>query len=165
MPKIKFSLNPDSIGKALAELEAYQKKVEDLGPGIVKAATELGVEEAKNQALFMNAYDTGELVNSIVGEVRDEKGHIMSTAPHGKFVEFGTGIRGKQSPYPVNPPIGWQYDVNEHGEAGWWYIGDDGKQHWTKGMPSRPFMYDTAQSLRQSLPWIAEGLLNGEEES
>ena len=149
----------------MKELEDYQKKVEGLGPGIVKAATEEGVEEAKNQALYMNAYDSGELVNGILGEVQDEKGRVMSTAPHSIFVEFGTGIRGKQSPYPVNPPIGWQYDVNEHGEAGWWYTGDDGKKHWTKGMPSRPFMYNTAQILRQSLPWIAEEVLQDEQES
>lgn len=149
----------------MKELEDYQKKVEGLGPGIVKAATEQGVEEAKNQALYMNAYDSGELINGIVGEAHDGIGHIMSTAPHSIFVEFGTGILGKQSPYPVNPPIGWQYDVNEHGEAGWWYTGDDGKKHWTKGMPSRPFMYDTAQILRQSLPWIAEGVLQDDQES
>ena len=149
----------------MKELEDYQKKVEGLGPGIVKAATEEGVEEAKNQALYMNAYDSGELVNGILGEVQDEKGRVMSTAPHSIFVEFGTGIRGKQSPYPVNPPIGWQYDVNEHGEAGWGYTGDDGKKHWTKGMPSRPFMYNTAQILRQSLPWIAEEVLQDEQES
>lgn len=145
-------------------MEDYQKKVENLGPGIVEVATELGVEEAKNQALFMNAYDSGELVNKIIGRVDDDTGHIMSTAPHGKFVEFGTGLRGKQSPYPINTPIGWRYDVNDHGEAGWWYEGDDGKWHWTKGMPSRPFMYDTAQVLRQSLPWIAEGVLKDEQQ-
>lgn len=160
MPKYKANLSAVSIDDLIANVSAYRDKVKDLAPKIVKKAVESGVEEAKDQALYMSAYDTGELVGGIVGEVDGSKGYIVSTAPHSKFVEFGTGIRGKQSPYPVQPPVGWHYDVNEHGEAGWWYPGKDGKYHWTKGMPSRPYMYDTAQAIRQSLPYIADGILN-----
>ena len=33
------------------------------------------------------------------------------------------------------------------GEKGWFYF-KNGEWHWTKGMPSRPFMYNTASELR-----------------
>lgn len=157
MPKIKLKLSTDSINQALKEVKAYQKKVDRAGAEIVKVATEMGVEEAKNQALYMNAYDSGDLVNGIVAEYRDGKGYIHSTAMHTMFVEMGTGVTGKNSPGSTIP--GWEYDINEHGEEGWYYYDKDGKRHWTKGMPSRPFMYETAKTLRQSIPWIVEGVL------
>ena len=62
---------------------------------------------------------------------------------------------------------GWKYDVNDHGEAGWWYPTDDdnlirytapdGKTYgWTKGMASRPFMYETAKELEVLCQQIAK---------
>ena len=153
MAKISFSLDAESINKAISEFEDYRKKVEELPKNIVTAVTEYGVESAKAMAEYMNAYDSGELVNGIVSEYEgDDTGRIVSTAAHSAFVEMGTGVVGKQSPGISIP--GWQYDVNEHGEEGWTYLGKDGKWHWTKGMPSRPFMYDTAQVLKQSIPDI-----------
>ena len=35
------------------------------------------------------------------------------------YIEFGTGIVGKQSPHELAEEQGWQYDVNQHGEKGW----------------------------------------------
>lgn len=70
---------------------------------------------------------------------------------------MGTGVVGAQNPNPNNSVPGWVYDVNEHGEAGWVYFKEkDGKYHWTKGIPSRPYMYDTAQILRDSIPDVAK---------
>lgn len=156
MPKIKLSLSLRSIQSAIEEVKSYQKKVNALDEKLVKRLTEYGVEEAKNYALYMNAYDSGELVNGIIAEYREGKGYIVSTSPHSAFVEMGTGIRGKQDPNPYNYLPGWTYDVNEHGEDGWFYVGKDGKRHWTKGMPHRPYMYETAQALKKSAAWVAE---------
>ena len=162
MPKITLNpFDPASIDKAVAEVKAYQKKVEALPDKLVKRLTEDGVQEAKDMAMYMNAYDSGELVNGIVAQYRDGKGHIVSTAYHSAFVEMGTGIRGKRDPNPYDYIPGWTYDVNEHGDKGWWYVGDDGKPHWTKGMPHRPYMYETAQSIRRSEAYIARELLKG----
>lgn len=163
MPKIRItSLSTGVIDKALQELKEYQKKIEQFPEKAVKLAVDMGVEQAKEIAMYMNAYDTGELVNGIVGEAKGSKGKIVSTAFHTMFVEFGTGIRGKQDPNQYDYAQGWKYDVNEHGEAGWVYKGDDGKLHWTKGMPSRPFMHDTAEILQQSRAWIAKTVLKGD---
>lgn len=158
MPRIKISLDPKSIDKAIKQTKAYRDKVASLDKKIVSAATEMGADTAKDLAMYMNAYDSGELVNGIQARVDDPThGRVVSTAPHSAFVEMGTGIVGQQNPGETIP--GWRYDVNEHGEEGWWYIGSDGKPHWTKGMPSRPFMYETARMLRDSIPWIVEGEL------
>ena len=144
------------MDNAIQRVEDYQKKVDSLGENVTKRLTEDGVSQAKEMAMYMNAYDSGELVGGIVAEYRDKKGYIHSTAPHSAFVEMGTGVVGAGSPNPNGTVPGWVYDVNEHGEKGWFYIGRDGKRHWTKGMPSRPYMYDTAQILKQSVQYVVE---------
>ena len=73
--------------------------------------------------------------------------YIYTDCDWAAFVEFGTGVVGKSNPHPDTGLANWKYDTNNHGEAGWWYF-NDGEWHWTKGMPSRPFMYETAQELR-----------------
>ena len=65
------------------------------------------------------------------------------------FNEMGTGITGLYNPHPM---LGnWKYDVNEHGEKGWWYPTDSPRgvlcsdgvvRAWTKGLPSRRMFYD-----------------------
>lgn len=159
MPKIKLSLNASSIDAAIKQVKAYQQKVEEFPEKAVKKTVELGVEQAKDLAMYMNAYDSGELVDGIIGEAKDNKGKIEATAYHSAFVEFGTGVRGEKEPHPEYFALGWTYDFNKHGQAGWEYIGDDGKKHWTLGMPSRPFMHDTAQMIKEAIPWIAETVL------
>lgn len=95
----------------------------------------------------------------------------MAGTDHALFVEFGTGQVGQQSSYPYGFPegISWSYntgktirqalnDIVIHGstfvKAGeyyWSYVGKDGKIHITKGMPSRPFMYNTANELMDKI--------------
>ena len=149
MPIIKLKLNTESLNRALKELKAYQKKVEQAPQKLIEHLTEQGVEIAKMNVQDMNAYDSGELYNSIHAESSGNVGYVIADAAHAAFVCFGTGIEGANNPHPNIAIAGWKYDVNEHGELGWWYIGRDGRAHWTKGMPSRPYMYNTAQQLRQ----------------
>lgn len=159
MPKITLQLNSKSINKALSQLKAYQKKVESAGENLTHKLTEQGVSLAQLNASYMSIYDTGELVNGIDSDYRGGKGYVVSTAPHSAFAEFGTGVRGANSPHPNPGLAGWRYDVNEHGEEGWWYMGDDGAWYWTAGMPSRPYMYDTAQQLKQFVIPLAKETL------
>lgn len=158
--QIKIDLSADSLSKALDRLEGYRKKVSDADETIVQTLTESGTEQAKEFAMYMNAYDSGALVNGIVGRTFGKTGEIAATAPHSAVVEFGTGVMGKGSQHPNPGLAGWKYDVNNHGESGWWYLGDDGEWHWTKGMPSRPYMYDTAQILRESIPYVAKEVID-----
>ena len=80
--------------------------------------------------------------------------YIYTACPWAKFVEFGTGIVGSENSHPDTSIVGWKYDTNNHGEKGWHYF-KDGAWHWTQGMPSRPFMYNTASELR-SMNTIAD---------
>lgn len=159
--KINLKLSPESLNDAIERLTEYQNRVKNAGDDISKKLAKDGVQFAKSNAIFMSAYDSGELVNGIIDEHQENKSFVKSTAAHSAYVEMGTGIRGQQNPNPNKYASGWQYDVNEHGESGWWYMGDDGKYHWTKGMPHRPFMYNAAQQIREEISEVAKQILDG----
>lgn len=156
--KCKVKLSVESIDQALKQVKTYQKKVEKSGENLTRKLTEQGVSLAKQNAAYMNIYDSGELVNKIDSQYDGDTGKIVSGAAHSAFCEFGTGIVGKGNQHP-EPAPGWVYDVNEHGEAGWWYYDDQGNKRWTKGMPSRPYMYDTARMLRKMVEPMAKEVL------
>lgn len=159
MQKIKVSLSEVNIDRAIQDLKAFQGKIEKAAETVTYRLTEQGVSLARQNAAYMDIYDSGELVNGIDSEYeRKNKGLVVSSAKHSAFCEFGTGVVGAGSPHP-NPIDGWQYDVNEHGEEGWWYYNDEGERRWTKGMPSRPYMYDTARMLRNMIVPTAKEVL------
>lgn len=159
MQKIKVSLSEVNIDRAIQDLKAFQGKIEKAAETVTYRLTEQGVSLARQNAAYMDIYDSGELVNGIDSEYeRKNKGLVVSSAKHSAFCEFGTGVVGAGSPHP-NPIDGWQYDVNEHGEEGWWYYNDEGERRWTKGMPSRPYMYDTAVMLRNMVPDVIKEAL------
>ena len=151
---ITFSLDSASIGRAVDELEKYAEYVKEAMSLLAKELTSQGVQIAAVQVQALGALDTGELADSIDGYYSENyhTGFVFSKAPYAFFVEYGTGIVGSHAPHPGGEDwnVGWQYDVNEHGEAGWSYISDrDHKLHWTKGMISRPFMYETYKELER----------------
>lgn len=156
MPRITIKLNEASVDAAIRAVRDYQKKVQNAADEIARRLTEQGVSLAQLNASYMNIYDSGELVKGIESQYSGGSGFVVSTATHSIFCEFGTGVVGANSPHPDIALAGWSYDVNQHGELGWWYIGRDGQAHWTKGMPSRPYMYETARMLRNMVVPIAK---------
>lgn len=155
MKTISLSLNKASIQNAQNELRKYQREIKQKTEMFVIRMTDHGVMFAKQDISQLDAIETGELQDSMIGyyDASLKTGFVIANCPHAAFVEFGTGIRGKNSPH-VNPPAGWEYNSNNHGEAGWYYWDGDRKR-WTAGMGSRPFMYHTAQELRRVAERIA----------
>ena len=80
---------------------------------------------------------------------------ILVYSVNGLFVvvEFGTGIEGANHEQSGFPHPGYEHDSEgHHGEAGWWYLNpNDGKVHWTKGQPAKPFMYTALVRIRSSI--------------
>lgn len=166
---ISFSLSVSSVRSAIKALEGYKKDLANKCTLLSEKLAEKGVEIAKAEIVSLDAVFTSELLESIHSE---EKGSgiwaVIAGTSHCAFVEFGTGQVGQSSPYPYAFPDGvsWAYNSGstirqamedivisgstfvKAGEYYWTYIGKDGKLHITKGMPSRPFMHNTANELR-----------------
>lgn len=157
--KITAQLGARSLNQALKQLDQYQQKVDSAPGKIVRQLTEEGVSMAQQNAIAMDAIDTGELIDRIDSEYRGESGYVVSASDHATYVEFGTGVVGSTSPHPLAAPSGWQYDVNEHGVAGWWYYDKEGNRRWTAGMESRPYMYDTAAMLKNRVDDVGKQVM------
>lgn len=72
------------------------------------------------------------------------------------YVEYGTGVVGEGFQHPDPSMADWEYDINQHGDEGWWYPSYEEDRNstkyqtkdgvwwaWTAGQASRPFMYHT----------------------
>jgi phage gpG-like protein len=151
LKKITIQLSEESIKAAIKELNKYKRELSQKANLLVQRLVEAGVEIAKQEVLTLGAFDSGELHDSLDGLMYTDgaRGIIFTNCGHCAFVEFGTGVVGAASPHPTLP---WQYDVNDHGEKGWVYYDEkQGRFRWTKGMPSRPYMYLTARQLEEKV--------------
>lgn len=156
MPKFKINLNPREIDRLIKDIKQYKRELTEKVNLLIEKLTDYGVQVAKAQVRELGAWYTGELESSIEGYFSPSVGVgiIKAGAPYAVYVEFGTGIVGKSQPHPS--PDDWRYDINNHGDSGWWYFNDNtGRMQWTKGMPSRPFMYNTARELENACERIA----------
>lgn len=165
-------LSQSSIQNAIKQLRDYQNSLTYKCQMVAQKLAEKGVEIARVQIADLDAVFTSELLSSIHSEYEGSTKSggvwaVVAGTDHAMFVEFGTGIVGQEHPYPGEFPDGvtWDYasgktirqamqDISINGDAFvkageyyWTYIGDDGKLHITKGMPSRPFMYYTSLQL------------------
>lgn len=158
--KIKVSIG--NIDEAIRQIEEYEKSLNEKCRKLVQRLVDEGVLVAKAKLISLGAFESGELVSSMQGFMYKEgnKGLIIADCKHAAFVEFGTGVVGSNKPHPDIPedmPVTWIYDSNEHGEDGWYYYDEQqGRYRFTKGMPSRPFMYETAADLRDKLTEYAK---------
>lgn len=160
MKKIRVGLSVSEFNKAAEKVEKYKKEVIRKTRILAERLAEEGVKIAKVKISSYPAVDTGELLESMKHEPGDvfrygSKWIIFTDSDHAAYVEFGTGIVGSQSPHPDTSLSGWRYDINDHGEAGWYYF-KNGKWNWTKGMKSRPFMYETGRDLAMKVSKIAK---------
>ena len=166
--KIKVNpLDPDSIDEAIAEIERYETFVAEKAQELVRLLKELGVEKAKE----LVPVDTGVAQASIIGYMDENKG-IIQAGGYCKYIEFGTGVRGLGSQHPSPEYLAimqWAYNsgatifTTKDGREGWYYPADDGSWRFTEGMPSRPFMFETAKYLKSEAARLAkEAFINGE---
>lgn len=170
-------LSKSSVKRAIRQLKAYKSELTYKCQKLAESLAEKGVEIAKAEIISLDAVFTSELLESIHSEERGSGVWVViADSKHAIFVELGTGIVGKESPYPYEFPDGVSWDYNsgstirqamedivihgstfvKAGEYYWTYIGEDGKLHITKGMPSRPFMHNTANELKKIIVETAE---------
>lgn len=158
---VSMDLSTQSINQAIREVKQYKQQLVNFCNALMRRLVEDGRVVAQMNVMSMNAVYTGQLEDSIQGVFFPEKklGVIFTNVPYALFVEFGTGIVGAEGPqHPMKGEVGWEHDVNNHGNKGWvYYLKTDGVNEfrWTKGMPSRPFMYETLRWLEQNAPKIA----------
>lgn len=164
------TLSVSSIRQLQKDLEKYRDSLTYKARLLAEKLSERGVEIARVQIADLDAIFTGELIQSLHSEYKSSTQYgaifaVVTDSEHCAFVEFGTGQRGEDRPYPYTLPEGvsWDYNVGKTirqnavtGRYYWFYPGQDGLWHYTEGMPSRPFMYLTSMELIKEVPKIAK---------
>lgn len=166
--KLQMKLTTKSIQDVIDELEKYKSSLDDKCNEIARQLAIRGAEMARAQIIDVDAVFSGELLNSIkVDKGSDGVFFIVADSEHAAFVEFGTGYKGEDKPYPYKLPQGvtWNYKVGrqllanaEKGIYGWFYY-KNGGWWFTEGMPSRPFMHNTAILLESEIYNIVKGVM------
>lgn len=169
---LKSDLSVSGIKALQKELEKYKDSLIYKCRLLAERLSERGVEIARVQIADLDAIFTGELIQSLHSEYKGSTPYgaifaIVTDSEHCAFVEFGTGSKGEDKPYPYPLPEGvsWDYNVGKTirqnavtGAYYWFYPGDDGLWHYTEGMPSRPFMYLTSLELQKEVVKIAQDI-------
>lgn len=164
------TLSVSSIRNLQKELEKYKDSLTYKARLLAERLAELGVEIARVQIAELDAIFTGELIESVHSEYKNSSEYgavfaIVVDSDHAAFVEFGTGSRGEDHPYPYPLPEGvsWDYNTGKtirynavKGTYYWFYPGKDGVWHYTEGMQARPFMYLTSLELQKDVVDIAK---------
>lgn len=152
MPRYRTGLSAKGFRNLAKQVREYRKSLTDKCEEFAYRMAEEGFAIAQLKILSFNAVMTGELLDSMNLEAGDilsngSTYYIYTDCDWAAFVEFGTGVVGQENPHPETGIANWKYDVNDHGEKGWFYF-KDGEWHWTKGMPSRAFLFETGQELK-----------------
>lgn len=151
---IAARLSADGLASAAAALRAYADDVGRRGEAAATAVADEGAAFASSYldsalpAAVVGSWTTGALSRSLSAERRNAGAAVVARGANAAFVEFGTGVRGKRNPYPGD---GWAYDVSGRGEAGWMFPDPSSPtgETWTQGLPSVPYMWTTAEHLRE----------------
>jgi len=145
-------IDTPKLTKSIAEAQKQLLELEDaLASGAEEFTIRLHEKLIENISLY--GLGNARFVSTISMVPLSDGVSIMIGSEYAMFVEYGTGIVGSENPHPTGR---WNYDVNSHGESGWWYPTDSSDPNpskkmnkngnmvaWTKGVPSRPFLYDT----------------------
>lgn len=144
---MSFTIKTKAIQRTIDSLKKFTS---DKPSTVVHTLGQLGQQIAQDYV----PVETGDLrANIKYNYLDDTRCEVVADTPYAKFVEYGTGVRGKNSPHPETQ---WEYDINQHGDKGWWYYDtNQGRFRWTKGQTSKHFMYDTRKKLESMFSKIA----------
>lgn len=103
------------------------------------------------------------LSNNTMADLSNLSLETQANYPNGfsiaQAIEYGTGIVGASSAASsIAAEYGWEYDVNQHGEKGWFYV-KDGQLWHSKGFEGRLIYYKTTKEIADNInEWLIKYL-------
>lgn len=170
MPELKFSLDPDSVERAIQDLKSYsdgvKKKTVKIREKISSELKDL-VEEGFNGAEHGDVYRKeenkivyeGKEINDVKVDFIPDDGKKTGVYAEGKdavFQEFGAGVYYNpggvgSSPNPLGPKNAFYIGTYGKGYGArklWGYYDESGELALTHGTPASKPMYHAIQSVR-----------------
>lgn len=157
--KIRFSLSPRELDRAIRQVEEYQNWVREKTALLNERLAVYGAHVAA--ARFSSAWYDGLRPDVSIDVRPTQKGWVISASGEDVlFVEFGAGVYyNGPEPYPQpRPPevakIG-EYGKGHGKRPSWGYYGEDGELHITHGTPAAMPMWWAAREIQQDLARLA----------
>lgn len=157
MKKISFDLSHAGIQKAIKEVKAYKKWVQEKEKLLCYKLAVIGAHEASVR--FSGAIYDG--VNDVdITVKRIDNGYkIIAKGKAVCFIEFGAGVyHNSTEPYPNPRPEGvvgiGEYGKG-HGKQQGWYFNRDGEMVFTHGTPAAMPMYYASEEMKSAIEEIA----------
>jgi len=170
VPKtIKIALNPQSVDRAIRELESYRDSLSKKADAIAHGLAELGYTVAAG-ILSQHIFD-GDTFGSLTVESKGEGKYILYAQSKAiLFVEFGVGARAGNNPLGAELGMGaGTYPNQKHAldPNGWWFPTDDARlivrtdsngQGWghSYGYPARMPFAMASESMKRDLLKVAK---------
>lgn len=110
-----------TIRLSIASLDKWIKDLEKKKSSYTKVAVRIADRLADIMMDCDLQSETYKVPAKLKGKVA--QAGIKNDTPKATFQEYGTGVIGSQFPHVSEElqKMGWKYDVNRHGERGWWY--------------------------------------------
>lgn len=114
--------------------------------GAIKQA--LPEARAKLPRFAEDGNSDAQIYTEVTGSRGDYTAFITLIGEDAEFVEYGYGAVAEET-YPPGDP--WEYDINGHGYAGWYYA--HGKK--SRGLPAGAVLYRMTEDIQETLdnPW------------
>lgn len=127
--------NPSSLKNLKRIFHLMESNFEWLNKQFLKFSLEYLEERAKLYIDTTTKMQTGDLKSSFKKIIYKDSGELINNSLHAIFVEFGTGIKGKNSQHPNSNGFSFR-------ETGWTYKSKDGNYYHTNGQVAHKFMYN-----------------------
>lgn len=157
-------LGTEGIASLKQELIRAKNRMPNIVDKVAQETAEYGADKLSQLAPLSAKYDGNysgsvEFVPTATGYMVTYSGEQVA------YIEFGTGIDAVGS-YPdveILDKANWLYDVNEHGEKGWFYNDHrTGKLYHSVGMIAHMPVYRASRMAEQELPNIVRKVMDEE---
>ena len=171
----EFSLSHKSMQELVKEIKRYEKELNKAKDYILQALADYTYERVlyyiQESTGHTSYIPTGTLMSSIQkSPIIQNTIKVYTNLAYAKFVEFGTGVTGSKKPHPETSIHGWAYGTAPHKYTnkktgleyeteGWYYKGEDGQVHYTKGLEPHLFMYRAREDVKENYLQIAKKAL------
>lgn len=142
---ISKKLSQKGVAQLIRKLELINSKI----PQLQIEFNRRSLDYIEKRAKFYIKQTTGgsswyEITHTLENSfVKDYSlGTLINNCWYSALVEYGTGVKG-QGTHPNSKD--YQYDVNGHGESGWYFFDDENNLHFTTGMEAHRYMFNAIQ--------------------
>ena len=159
--KIPFSL--EGLTDLEQSLLAKAEKLKNLERDIAEELAKIGVKSAKVN--FASAYlDIGDEMPIVTYEPTPQGFKVVASGKDVLFIEFGAGVYYNSTEAHAERPSN-VLGIGEFGDGrgkgqGWFFIGEDGEKHFTRGTPSSMSMYYAREDVRNRIKEVVRRALS-----